>query len=162
MSLLCHLHQLQRQTLGLRGEQSAAELGLLDFDELIHFRKPLHYDLRVELINRSVLVQGRLQMDVDCECARCLRAFQWRLCLAPWSAILTLEGEDSVPIRHDSVDLTPFVREDILLALPQHPLCQPECTGLTRRSKGKAQPALGGPSAEALSSAWAELNKLKL
>jgi uncharacterized protein len=162
MSLLCHLHQLQRQTLDLRGERSAADLGLGDVDELIHFRQPLYYDLRVELINRSLLVQGRLQMDLDCECARCLSPFPWRLCLEPWSALLPLEGDDRVRVCHDSVDLTPLVREDILLALPQHPMCQPECAGLIHQSIGKAQLTAGGPSAEALSTAWAELNKLKL
>jgi uncharacterized protein len=67
-----------------------------------------------------------------------------------------------VPVQHDSVDLTPFVREDTLLALPRHPLCQPDCIGLPHTSRGRTQEVLGGQSSEDRSSAWAELNKLKL
>ncbi len=36
----------------------------------------------------------------------------------------------AVPIKNDCVDLTPWVREDILLGFPQHPLCRPDCGGL--------------------------------
>ena len=43
---------------------------------------------------------------------------------------LPLEGEEEVPVINDCVDLTPYMREDILLAFPQHPLCEPDCGGL--------------------------------
>jgi len=59
------------------------------------------------------------------------------------------------------VDLTPFAREDILLEFPQHPLCDPECSGLPNSSVGKAKKNSGAGKTEAGSSAWAELNKLK-
>jgi uncharacterized metal-binding protein YceD (DUF177 family) len=55
------------------------------------------------------------------------------------------------------VDLTPFVREDILLGFPQHPLCKPDCGGL---KKNQAQKTGGRDKSE--SAAWAELDKLKL
>jgi len=58
------------------------------------------------------------------------------------------------------VDLTPWVREDILLGFPQHPLCRPECDGLKKASVGKARKTAGKD--ESKPSAWAELNKLKL
>jgi len=162
MPLLCHLHQLQRHGLEFRGELSVAELGLENVDELIHFRHPLHYDLRVELVGRTVLVNGCLQMMLDCECARCLKPFQEELCLKQWSIQLPLEGQEQVPIQRDSVDLTPLIREDAVLALPQHPLCRPDCVGLTRQSSGGTQEVLGGQSCGDQSSAWAELSRLKL
>jgi len=60
----------------------------------------------------------------------------------------------------DCVDLTPFLREDILLTLPQHPLCKPDCRGLSQFAAGGAS----GPTSQtnAGASAWAALNKLKL
>jgi uncharacterized metal-binding protein YceD (DUF177 family) len=64
-------------------------------------------------------------------------------------------------INNDCVDLTPYVREDILLAFPQHPLCDPECGGLPDASAGKTSDVGGKGKTEAVSSAWAELNKLK-
>jgi uncharacterized metal-binding protein YceD (DUF177 family) len=53
--------------------------------------------------------------------------------------------------------LTPFVREDMLLNFPQHPLCKPDCAGL---KTGQAK-KLGGDE-ESKPSVWVELNKLKL
>jgi uncharacterized protein len=71
---------------------------------------------------------------------------------------LPLEGEDKVSVENDCVDLTPFVREDMLLEFPQHPLCKPECAGL--KPKKKAQPnAVADKDAP---SPWGELDKLKL
>jgi uncharacterized metal-binding protein YceD (DUF177 family) len=60
------------------------------------------------------------------------------------------------------VDLTPYVREDILLEFPRHPLCNPECRGLPNKSIGKPRNTSGTGKTGADSSAWAELNKLKL
>jgi uncharacterized metal-binding protein YceD (DUF177 family) len=72
---------------------------------------------------------------------------------------LPLAGEDSVSVDHDCVDLTPFVREDILLEFPQHPLCRLDCGGWQAKA-GKSKKIAG--QAEPKPSAWAALNKLKL
>jgi len=61
----------------------------------------------------------------------------------------------------DCVDLTPYVREDILLEFPRHPLCNSECRGLPSTSLGKARNAGDSGKNNAGSPAWAELNKLK-
>jgi len=47
---------------------------------------------------------------------------------------------------------------DIFLAFPRHPLCQPECPGLTPPTGTTGRSA----DAEPASDVWAELNKLKL
>jgi uncharacterized metal-binding protein YceD (DUF177 family) len=60
------------------------------------------------------------------------------------------------------VDLTPYLREDILLEFPQHPLCDPECGGLPDAKSGNANNATSAGKPNEGSSAWAELNKLKL
>jgi uncharacterized protein len=72
-----------------------------------------------------------------------------------------LHGEERVAVVNDCVDLTPYVREDILLEFPQHPLCEPECRGLPKPEIGQAKKGSGaGPIGPA--SAWAELDKLNL
>jgi uncharacterized metal-binding protein YceD (DUF177 family) len=96
-------------------------------------------------------------MILDCQCVRCLKSFQHRLVLADWTCHVPLAGEDRAPVDNDCVDLTPFVREDMLLEFPAHPLCKPDCAGL---KKGQARKT-GGRDAAA-SAAWAELDKLKL
>ncbi|MBI2926581.1 MAG: DUF177 domain-containing protein [Verrucomicrobia bacterium] len=162
MPILFNLRHLERKALTLAGELPIAELDVEGFDELIHPRNALRYDLHVEQLGDSVLVQGSLELALDCECVRCLRAFRLPLTLGDWTCLLPLTGAEQVPRVNDCVDLTPWVREDILLAFPQHPLCHPECRGLPAARGANRQPASGARSGDEGSSAWAELNKLKL
>lgn len=162
MPLLFNIRHLERQNVTLSGELPVAELDLGGIDELIQANAPLQHDLVVEQHERSVLVQGRLALQLRCECVRCLKSFEYRLSFDSWSCLVPLEGEDKVLVCNDCVDLTPYVREDIVLALPQHPLCEPECPGLMAASPNGARPSSGANVTGDRSSAWAELNKLKL
>lgn len=158
MSLKVNLRHLEEHGLHLKGELTIADLDLCVEDELVHTEAPLHYDINVELLHHALLVTGSLSLTLDCECSRCLKAFKSDLSLKGWTVHLPLEGEDKVSIDNDCVDLTPFVREDILLSFPQHPLCKPDCAGL--KPKGKASKAGGDKLSK--SEVWAELDKLKL
>jgi uncharacterized protein len=160
MPLLVNLRHLEEKDLHLKGKLAAWELQLDAADELVHTRLPLHYDLTAHQAGQNVLLSGQLKMALDCECARCLKPFQFRLQLADWSLHLSLEGPEKVVLKNDTVDLTPYLREDILLEFPQHPLCDAGCAGLPNRlaaASPKAKVSSPTPSA----SAWAELNKLK-
>jgi DUF177 domain-containing protein len=162
MPLLFNIRHLEHQAVTLRGELPVAALDLVGVDELIQADSPLRHDLVVERHERSILAQGRLGLELRCECVRCLKSFEYRLAFDSWSCLLPLEGEDKVPVSNDCVDLTPYVREDIVLAYPQHPLCEPECPGLLAASPNGARPSSGASVAADLPAAWAELNKLKL
>jgi uncharacterized protein len=163
MPLTVNLRHLENRNLVLRGELPLVELDLSLNDEVIRATQPLHYDLEVELLDDSLLVQGSLQITLECQCVRCLKDFKFNLELDPWTLHLPLEpleGEDAVSIKNDCVDLTPLMREDTLLGFPQHPLCRPDCGGLKKAGAGKARKTAGKD--ETKPSAWAELNKLKL
>ena len=162
MPLLINIRHLEHQAVTLRGDLPSAELDLEGIDELIRARSPLEHDLVAVRHERSILVQGRLRLTLGCECVRCLKAFEHRLELEEWSCLLPLEGDDKVLINNDCVDLTPYVREDIVLAFPQHPLCEPDCRGLRPGPQAGTGQSSGTTAYEDLSSAWAELNKLKL
>lgn len=163
MSLTVNLRHLERDPLSLEGELSAEELDLLNLDELMRMTQPLEYELEVERLDDGILAQGSLRLVLDCECARCLKPFPFELNLEHWAAHLPLEGEDAVTINNDSVDLTPAIREDILLGLPQRPLCKPDCAGLLQPGGGKTRKTIPkSGQTEAGSSPWEELNKLKL
>lgn len=155
--LKINLRHLEEHGLHLKGDLSAAELDLGVEDELIRVEKPLRYDLSVELLNHALLVTGTLALPLDCECARCLKKFTTDLKIAGWALHLPLQGEDKVSVDNDCVDLTPFIREDILLDFPQHPLCKPDCAGLKRKTARKAK-AADKPALDV----WAKLDKLKL
>jgi uncharacterized protein len=161
MPLEVNLRHLDAHNVRLEGELSAEELDIDTRDNVIKVKQPLQYDLEVQLVENGLLVQGELRLVLNCECVRCLKAFEQELVLDPWSCHVPLQGEDATPIVNDCVDLTPFVREDILLEFPQHPLCNRECGGLPDSSVGKSNDSGGTGKTEEASSAWAELNKLK-
>jgi uncharacterized metal-binding protein YceD (DUF177 family) len=163
MPLTVNLRHLENRNLVLCGELPLTKLALDLRDEMIRATQPLHYDLEIELLDDSLLVQGLLRLTLDCRCVRCLKNFEFVLELDPWTLHLPLEpmeGEEAVSIKNDCVDLTPLVREDILLGFPQHPVCKPDCDGLKKVSAGG--PAKTAGQEESKPAAWAELNKLKL
>lgn len=159
MPLLVNLRHLERQDLKLEGEMPVAELDLDLRDELVQAVAPLRHNLVVQELDDSLLVRGDLVLPLNCECARCLEPFVYRLELRDWTCLIPLSGEEAVARDGDTVDLTPFLREDILLELPQHPLCKPDCGGLKKPTPEKSKPS--GSSDVKTSSAWAELEKLK-
>jgi uncharacterized protein len=162
MPLLINLRQLERRDLVLRGELTAAELDLVNLDELMRIERPLRYDLVAQRLEDGVLAQGSLRLTLACECARCLKPFPLALNLESWACHLALTGEEAVIVKDDCVDLTPCIREDILLELPQRPLCKTDCDGLKKALGGRQQPSNEIRPEEGKSSAWSELNKLKL
>ena len=159
MPLLVNLRHLEKQDLTLIGELPVVELDIDLDDEMIRLARPLTYRLAVQKLDESVLVRGRIVLPLACECVRCLKPFESRLELPDWTCLVLLSGEDKAPVIGDSVDLTPFLREDILLELPQHPLCKPDCGGLEKPEGRKSKKS--SPSVTKKPSAWTELDKLK-
>jgi uncharacterized protein len=149
---------LEDKSVHLEGEISPEELEFSKPDEMVQPNQPLEYDLEVEQSGLNLLVQGKLHLTLDCQCVRCLRPFQYEIDLDPYDALVPLEGEDKAPVVNDLVDLTPFLREDILLAFPQHPLCEADCDRVPELKHTNSS----GSSAQGQKSAWDELNKLKL
>src|ERR1043165_4240938 len=156
-----NLRHLEEGSQTLEGEVSpeALEIDKLG-DEVVQAKEPLRYKVEVDKQDRNLLVSGELHTNLDCQCVRCLKAFKYPLELKPYHLYVPLEGEDAAPVVNDLVDLTPFFREDTLLAFPQHPLCSEDCAGLPNASGSKAgsdKSAQGNETA----SAWSELDKLK-
>ena len=158
MRLLINLKHLETKELHLSGEFPLEDLDLDIRDELQHVDKPLVYDLVVEQQAKDILVNGSLELPIQCECIRCLKLFPTSVHLEKWTCNLSLEGDDRVPVENDFVDLTPYVRDDILLEFPQHPLCDKECGGLP---KAELQKRNHGGDDLMDSSEWAKLDKLK-
>jgi uncharacterized metal-binding protein YceD (DUF177 family) len=158
MPLQVNIRHVKDKEVQLQGQLPVAELDLQNADELVRTRLPLHYDLTAQMLGDAILLQGRVEVTLDCECARCLKPFPHRIVLDPWTAHVPLEGPEKAVMKDDLADLTPFLREDILLELPQHPLCGAGCAGLPNRAKDNKT---NGASQAESSSAWSELNKLK-
>jgi len=155
MSLIVHLEDLKEAKMRLKGELLLEMVQTEATDELIKVGKPLAYELNASLLDDALLVRGQLELPLDCECARCLIPFVHTVSLPDWTLHLPLAGDDAIGTINDSVDLTPWVREDTLLGFPQHPLCTPDCSGLkTAGPEGSTAVAETEPSP----SPWAQLD----
>jgi uncharacterized protein len=158
MPLLVNVQELEHQDGRLSGELPVEDLDLEVHDDAIHPAETLTYDLNLQLMQDAILVRGEVVMPLECRCVRCLEPFVYRVEFPDWICHVPISGAEKAPVVKGFVDLTPYLREDILLAFPQHPLCRKDCPGLsTRDSK---PPETGGH--EESSSPWDKLNQLKL
>jgi uncharacterized protein len=162
MSLLTNIRHLEKKPLHLAGELSLNELDVETLDELIRLDQPLRYEIEVQLLNHSLLVRGCLTLELQCDCVRCLKPYPHVLKLEDWACHIELEGDDKALVINDCVDLTPYVREDIVLAFPQHPLCSSDCSGLVDMQKDPEKSSGAASESGSAASAWSALDKLKL
>ena len=164
MPLLLQLESLARGSVSLNGKLPLSDLDMVSLDDLVEPAGPLAYALMAEKKGDSILLEGSLEMQLKCECARCLQPFDHRVTLRNWSCLLPLKGEDSVQINKDTADLTPYLREDTFLAFPQHPLCGSECGGIAKMAEKGENPTHYEPPPDEPrdENVWAELDKLNL
>jgi uncharacterized protein len=93
----------------------------------------LDFDLRMDSLVEGILVSGQVRGSYAFECIRCLRDFE-----QPFSVelgeVLAYEGqegaEEGYQISADHAHLEPVVRDAVVLEMPLHPLCRPDCKGL--------------------------------
>ena len=160
MAFKVNITHLESEGKHYEGAIPDEELDLNLHDELLHPAGPLAYKLWIEKHEQNLLLQGELSQRYHCECARCLKSFEYEASIADWNGFVALEGEESLPVNNDMVDLTAVLREDILLVLPQHPVCGQDCQGLNPEAESTVV-SDDGVEATA-SSPWSALDDLKL
>jgi uncharacterized protein len=123
-----------------RYERSAALSHDIGFEPVVSLPagREVTFEVLVESVVEGVLVSGTAATDLDGQCARCLNPLVERvevefteLFAYPDSATDSTTDEDEFfRLVDDLIDLEPVVRDAIVLALPQAPLCSPDCQGL--------------------------------
>ncbi len=156
------LRQLENHPVRLEGEIDGEALEIETLDELIELAGPFRYAIEVELNRDALLVAGDLELGLHCHCARCLKRFDHAVRLEGWSAIAPLEGEESVKSQGDWVDLTSLLRDDVVLAFPQHPLCDASCGGLASPEHGSTSVRHVSDAEAEKQSVWSDLDRLRL
>lgn len=162
MCVFVNIRNVEEEGVRLKGEATVEAFKLHSKDELIRVKDPVKYDLQVTKTGQELFVQADVAVELECVCARCLKSFSQTQELLGWECQLSLTGENAVSVENDCVDLTPFLREDIFLLFPQHPLCSPECVGLLQEYDRRAGKPSGAHPGEPSNSTWADLNKLDL
>jgi uncharacterized metal-binding protein YceD (DUF177 family) len=146
-----HLHQIPDGGAHFEGQETG---DILELNEPT--TRPLQdvgYSFFVQAEKNNLLVTGQLSLDLEFECVNCLRRFHYPLSVPDFVFETAVDG-------HETIDLTPVMREDILLVLPSHPRCDWDghsvCPGL---------PIEKGISIESMpeaSNAWDALDELNL
>jgi uncharacterized protein len=92
----------------------------------------LRGSLHLSRTSRGILVQGTLDASIDSQCGRCLDDAQVEL-QVPVEELFVYppeQGELWVVEESGILDLTPLLREEIILNTPIGTLCRPDCLGL--------------------------------
>jgi uncharacterized protein len=104
--------------------------------------RPIAVELAYYRAGTELFFQGTLEGQAQAFCARCVEEFaatrkrRFRYVLAPravgYDNQADLRAEDLEFSLYDGeeVDLTPLIREQMLLALTERPLCREDCRGL--------------------------------
>src|SRR5262249_50890595 len=112
-----HLRQIPSDGLHLEGEEECAIADITADD--IHCGGSLRYALDLGISEGALWATGSLIQPVELRCVRCLESFPFQIKVKAFSLHLELTGPEVI-------DLTPYLREDILLNLPPHPHCDRE------------------------------------
>lgn len=96
----------------------------LEKDPALRAAGPLHYDVSAQSVEDQLVVKGRVWAEMSVCCGRCAKWESWPVAVDDFLVALEVDEEDDV------VDLTPQMREAIILVLPDYPLCRESCKGL--------------------------------
>ncbi len=110
-------------------EVTAEELGISD--PRVPPANQIEVRLRLESLTDGIVVTGRLAAPWQDTCRRCLVDVAGDAeCPVDELYQNKVTTDEAFPIHADQVDLTPMVRELVLLDLPAAPLCRDDCAGL--------------------------------
>jgi len=137
--------------LELKGEISAEILGLDKASACA--RQPITADLLVQKEEGDFLVTGWAQTSLSLLCGRCAEWISW-----PIRARVEHLFEGAQP---NSIDLTPFVREDILLELPLNAVCRLGADGRCPVTGELYQPPPESSGTLVGEEVWEALSKIK-
>ena len=151
-----HLRQIPEDGLHIEGEEAGFSLDLPPEDHV----KPLGslgYSLDIGTSSDGLWATGELEIELELECVRCLEKFSYPLTVPDVALQMELPPQETI-------DLTPHLREDILLALPAYPHCdwsgERVCPG-RQEAKEDAASANGAGDPTHAPSAWEVLDQIR-
>ena len=146
-----HLNQIPPEGLHVEGEDPAEILEL--HDPNVTPAGPVRCSLNVGLSDGGLFATGEVGVDLDLVCVSCLEKFRYPLRVRDFAMQMELTGAETV-------DLTPQIREDTLLALPAYPHCDWDGQ---KTCKGPALEVMKNDDvpSEAPPPAWDALDQLK-
>ena len=124
--------------------------------------------VRLESVTEGVLVSAQVSAPLEGECGRCLRdisdalevSFQELYAYEHSTTDDTTDEDEVGRMQGDLIDLEPELRDAVVLALPNHPLCRADCPGLCPECGVHLDDLPADHSHEAVDPRWAALQSL--
>lgn len=92
---------------------------------------PIAVELDAESLTDGVVVTGRIRAGFRGDCRRCLCPVEGYVDVEVQELYqVQITDPDAFPIVGEQIDLAAVVRENVLLELPEAPVCRPDCAGL--------------------------------
>ncbi|MBI3011855.1 MAG: DUF177 domain-containing protein [Candidatus Omnitrophica bacterium] len=88
----------------------------------VRLKEPFEVDAFITKVDRELVVDVEIRAPLHLSCGRCLEGFPWTV---RTDALLSYRVQPA-----DIVDITDDIRQEVILAYPTVPLCQPGCKGL--------------------------------
>ncbi|MFL6569646.1 MAG: YceD family protein [Chthoniobacterales bacterium] len=148
-----HLRQIPDEGLHLEGEEDCP-IGDIQNEE-ITCAGPLRYSIDVGISEGALWANGHLAQPVELTCVSCLRRFVHTVEVPAFAVHTELGGPELI-------DLTPQMREDILLNLPAYPHCDRHGGLVCPGAKVTAAPDDAAEAEKKRKAAWGALDKLDL
>ncbi len=135
--------QLLKESVGsTRKYEISEELDDLDPDLVI--QQPIEGTVKFTKLNQGLLITGNMETVIEVNCGRCLdpfdvaieieveEEFRPTLDIQTGAHLPVGDEDDDATLIDDKncIDLSEVVRQQLLLALPNHPLCRDDCKGL--------------------------------
>ncbi|KJS65885.1 MAG: hypothetical protein JL50_13755 [Peptococcaceae bacterium BICA1-7] len=107
--------------------------------EEVFFNTPVRLDVNVANRGSFIAIEGTFEANIKIACGRCLDLFdlpvreeikEFYYNTGKMDAKPEEDGEDWIPYRGDSIDVTPEVARTIVASLPMKLLCRDDCQGL--------------------------------
>jgi uncharacterized protein len=125
--------------------------------------------LRMESVSEGVYLTAHVSATLRGECGRCLReiddtldaTFQELYAYEDSTTDETAEEGEVGRMQGDLIDLEPELRDAVVLALPNHPLCREDCPGLCPECGTPFDELPADHGHQQIDTRWAALRQLK-
>jgi uncharacterized protein len=142
-----HLKQIPAHGLHVDGDE---ECPIHDLEaEGIRCTDRLHYNIDLGIAGGALWARGSLSQPVELRCVSCLEKFVHEIRVPGFAVHMELEGPETV-------DLTPLMREDLLLNLPAHPRCDRDGNHVCKAKRSETAKQDADRKSD-----WSALDKLK-
>lgn len=125
-------------------------------DSFVRVESDVQYALSAQCVSEELIVRGTLSVDLGLKCIRCAEFFSTTV--ADSDFLRAYPASEEI----DSVDISPDMREELLLHIPTFPVCDEECRGLCAQCGANLNKGSCGCKEGQQPSPWLALDNLDL